>query len=623
MDEGPPPEPTVDVDADANAEVSARPPSPNPNSMPLSLPPSPPQTAMPGPEPLSASVDSVSVAEKPKTRVDHTSLPPELWLEIFRYATHVPRARSISPGDPFVPERPVDYVWGMNSPIASMRTKCTLVRVCKAWRMIATELLYEHVVLSSPRRLDIFYRTLVESRKELRGTESGEAEIAIGQGFGQRVRHLEVQRWIRAGHAQSFWQAVVRVVSFCSRLRVFSGLWQEPLPDGFVPVLAQYLPRTLKEIYWQQDGVLIVTKELPLLTTSMLATFPAIRDLDLRKICVLDAERSLQHVTLGSITLPNVGYLALPTCPFLLRYASKQDLPALHHLVLDAGGAPRTVYAPLATKELMNFLEQHGGKLRTVELLPSNTQSLRPGPINISAFLAPNACPNLKTFVFDCREKVLSVTHDALMRHTPRDSARQRQRQQPQREQQDQQLGTLAPATPSAATDPAPAVVNLAYFHAGSPSLPLLDTPHPTLRRVGLCGVGISKLYPNRPAQAQAHLEALVAYRVLFPALEVVRTLGFLVGTSTDPFAPDVFIWWTEKFERVGVDLQDGEGVVWMLEDPVPEAQGGGAGNMKAGDGGSGTSGRREGREMKEAAAQTEDATTSFARVTMWGSPDD
>ncbi|KAM5533206.1 hypothetical protein V8D89_013162 [Ganoderma adspersum] len=587
LPEEPHPEPTAD--ADANAELSARPPSPTPNSIPLSPPPSPPQTEMPSPESPSesAAVDGAGVAGKP--RVDHTSLPPELWLEIFRYATHVPRARSISPGDPFVPERPVDYVWGMNSPIASMRTKCTLVRVCRAWRSIATELLFEHVVLSSPRRLDIFYRTLLESHKELKKTESGEHEVVIGQGYGQRVRHLEVQRWMRAGHAQSFWQAVVRIVSFCSRLRVLSGLWQEPLPEGFLPVLAQYLPPTLEEIYWQQDSVLIAVKELPLLTTSMLASFPAIRVLDLRKICVLDAERSLQHVTFGSLSLPNVRYLALPTCPFLFRYASKQDLPALHHLVLDAAGAPRTVYAPLATKELANFLERHGENLRTVELLPSNTQSLRPGPISVAAFLAPNACPNLETLVFDCREKVLSVTHDALMRHTPRDTSQQQQ-QQPQQPH--------APGQTASAADPAPAVVNLAYFHAGSPSLPLLDAPHTSLRRVGLRGVGISKLYPNRPAQAQAHLEALAAYRVLFPALEV--------------------------FERVGVDLQDGEGVAWMLEDPMPEApepQGQCAGKARDGESGAG-----EKREMKEAGVQTEAGTavsTSIARVTMWGSVDD
>ena len=51
------------------------------------------------------------------------------------------------------------------------------------------------------------------------------------------------------------------------------------------------------------------------------------------------------------------------------------------------------------------------------------------------------------------------------------------------------------------------------------------------------------------------------------PALETVRTAGFLVDTSTDGLARDIFIWWTERFEYMGVDLVDGEGVIWMYED--------------------------------------------------------
>ena len=56
------------------------------------------------------------------------------------------------------------------------------------------------------------------------------------------------------------------------------------------------------------------------------------------------------------------------------------------------------------------------------------------------------------------------------------------------------------------------------------------------------------------------------------PALETVRSAGFLVDTSTDNLARDIFIWWTEKFEEAGIDLQDGEGVVWMYTDPVDAA---------------------------------------------------
>ncbi|KAJ8486922.1 hypothetical protein ONZ51_g4520 [Trametes cubensis] len=475
--------------------------------------------------------------------IDHTSLPPELWLEIFRYATHVPRARTIAPPDPFVPERPANYAWGMNSPIQSMHTKCAVVRVCHAWRMLATELLYEHVVLGSVRRVYLFCRTLVESQaseqKVIAANGLGEAVPAMGH--GRWVRHLEVQRWAiqRSSQSTRYWECVVRCVYLCPNLRVFSGIWQTPLPDGLLSALEQYLPSTLQELYWQQDSVLIAAKELPILTTTFLSKFSTLRVLDLRKICVLEAERSLQHVQFPALTLPRVTYLALPTCPLLLRFASKQVLPELCHLILDAAGAPRTVWAHLVNRELTGFLEVHGHKLTTVELLPPVTQSFRPGPIGISAFLSPKTCPRLDTFVFDCREKAICPSSAALAQVSDRDGR-----------------------------ESAVRVVAAHSAHgAAGPAAPLLEEAHPRLRRVGIRGTSISRLYPNKPAQAQAHLNAFLGCRAFFPALEVVRTLGFLVDTSTDMFAPDVFIWWTERFERIGVDLQDGEGVVWMLEE--------------------------------------------------------
>ncbi|KAI0759848.1 hypothetical protein BD413DRAFT_595097 [Trametes elegans] len=339
-----------------------------------------------------------------------------------------------------------------------------------------------------------------------------------------------------------YWQNMVRCVILCPKLRVFSGLWQTPLPPGLLAALEQYLPSTLQELYWQQDSVLIAAKELPILTTSFLSKFSSLRVLDLRKICILDAERSLRDVNFVALTLPHVAYLALPTCPLLLRFASRQEMPALHYLILDAAGAPRTVWAPWVAKELSCFLERHGSKLTTVELLPAATLSFRPGPIGISAFLSPTACPNLDTLVFDCREKAICPSSVALAHVSDRDA--------------------LALAAGVAAQS---------ALNATGPAAPLLDGAHPRLRRVGLRGTAIGRLYPNKPTQAQAHLHALAGCRAFLPALELVRTLGFLVGTSTDAFAPDVFIWWTEKFERVGVDLQDGEGVAWMLEEEEEE----------------------------------------------------
>ncbi|CDO69160.1 hypothetical protein BN946_scf185042.g62 [Trametes cinnabarina] len=433
------------------------------------------RAASPGP---STSVPAVTTAAP----IDHTArLPPEIWLEIFRYATHVPRARTIVPADPFAPERPADYARGVNSPVQSMRTKCALVCVGRVWRGLATEILYEHVVLSSPRRVHLFCRTLEESRgaeqKRSPVEEEGDAYQETVKGHGRWVRHLEIRRWARSSQWAQYWHCIMRSVYLCPKLRTFSGLWQTPLPHGVLAALEQYLPSTLQELYWQQDSVLIAAKELPILTTSFISKFSTLRVLDLRRICVLDAERSLQDITFATLTLPRVAYLALPTCPLMLRFASKQDLPALHYLTLDAAGAPRSVWAHWVSKELTNFL--------------------------------------------DSVERVM-ITQGL--------------------------LGNGAAA-------------------------PLLEETHPRLRRVGIRGTGMSRLYPNKPTQAQAHLRAFVGCHAFFPALEVVRTLGFLVGTLTDPCAPDVFIWWTERFEKVGIDLQDGEGVVWMLEEEGKKAQ--------------------------------------------------
>ncbi|OSD07027.1 hypothetical protein PYCCODRAFT_1403917 [Trametes coccinea BRFM310] len=515
-------------------------------------------------------------------------LPPELWLEIFRYATHVPRARTIAPADPFAPERPANYAWGVNSPVQSVRTKCALVGVCRAWRALATELLYEHVVLSSARRVHLFCRTLYESRGEewkrvATGRAGHDAWVKAAMGHGRWVRHLEVQRWARSHQWTQYWQCLMRSLTFCPKLRVFSGLWQTPLPQGVLAALEQYLPSTLQELYWQQDSVLIAAKELPVLTTSFISKFSALRVLDLRKICVLDAERSLQDVTFATLTLPRVAYLALPTCPLMLRFASKQGLPALQYLILDAAGAPRTVWAHWVSKELTTFLDTHGHKLTTVELLPPITQSFRPGPVGISAFLSPKACPNLDTLVFDCREKAICPSPAALARLSDREAREGVER-----------------------------VMITQGLLGNGVAAPPLEEPHPRLRRVGIRGMGMSRLCPNKPTQAQAHLRAFAGCHAFFPALEVVRTLGFMVASLTDPCAPDVFIWWTERFEKVGVDLQDGEGVVWMLEEEEKKAQG----SEKVGQRSDGRPGEGEGEgntagEMVSASADAKDLSTS------------
>jgi hypothetical protein len=65
----------------------------------------------------------------------------------------------------------------------------------------------------------------------------------------------------------------------------------------------------------------------------------------------------------------------------------------------------------------------------------------------------------------------------------------------------------------------------------------------------------------------KAHLEGITPE--LYPRLQEVRTVGFLVDAETDRYIKDVFIWWVEKFEDYGIDFLDGEGVLWAYTDPV------------------------------------------------------
>ena len=132
----------------------------------------------------------------------------------------------------------------------------------------------------------MFCRTLRESRKEVGENEDGSNVVVEGLGHGRWVRHLEFHLWAFPKNSYSYWRTVIVAVSFCPRLRVFNGLWQNPAPDGFLPVLIQYLPPVLREFCWQQDSVCAVN-ELPILTTPALAKFPALRVLDLGKICVV------------------------------------------------------------------------------------------------------------------------------------------------------------------------------------------------------------------------------------------------------------------------------------------------------------------------------------------------
>ncbi|KZT10892.1 uncharacterized protein LAESUDRAFT_747489 [Laetiporus sulphureus 93-53] len=469
---------------------------------------------------------------KPAPRTNHTHLPPELWLEIFRYATYVPRIRGFSPGDPFEPERPSNFAWGVNTPVSSFATKRCLVLVCRAWRALATELLYEHVVVNSKRRATLLLRTLHESDLEAQRRGAQIVGCERPKGHAQFIRHVEIRDCARTSRTEAFWMAVAAILSMLPDLRVLSGIWERPLSQNLVEIFSRYLGSTIHRLYWEEAPV----GGASVLTESLLRKFHSLRVLDIRRLKLKTPQEFLEKAA-AHISLPFVIDLLLPTCPTLLEFAAKLELPRLHRLVIDTtnvGDHPSSV----VLSALNGMLAVHGNKITILELLPITSASYKPCLINFTTFLQPDVCPILDTLVFDCREEVLCAAAPHSACSWPK--------------------STSSPARPSLPASPTP-----------SSGTPMLSHPHPTLRRIGIREMVMRHLYPNRPNHAQQHLHAFLTHRALFPALETVRTLGFLVDASTDPFARDIFIWWTEKYEEQGIDFQDGEGVVWLYTDPV------------------------------------------------------
>jgi hypothetical protein len=111
---------------------------------------------------------------------------------------------------------------------------------------------------------------------------------------------------------------------------------------------------------------------------------------------------------------------------------------------------------------------------------------------------------------------------------------------------------------------------NLEAFTFPTTSPSLAPHTHPNLRRIGLRGANSESLYPDKPSSVKGLLMAIDIQK--YPNLELIQTVGFLPEAHGDSVIKDVFIWWAERFETMGVTFVDGEGVLWAYyADPVLE----------------------------------------------------
>lgn len=559
---------------------------------------------------MEKNVSSAEVAAK-SPKISYQSLPSELLLEIFRYATYVPRSRKLTPVDPFIPSH--HSAGNLNTLALSTRTKFHLVLVCKEWRELANELLYEYVVISSLRRARLISRTLAESAQNVLSEEGARKGLAnhTNNGQGQWVRHLEVHSGIRTSEKRLFLSEIASILVKCNNLLSFSGFWTYDVPPTFVDGILQTTRNTLHGLSWTQplfrfdyNG----TVSEPIFTSKHLNLLRDLKILELLEMPkhslpnpeMLPEEhheliltQKTPHLLQSGITLPHVTTLRIASVPALLAFASTLSLPSLHTFIIDSSGTfsdfsdfrpPVTsnlASSPL-TYTLLRFLAAHGQSIRSLEILPPrNRQRIRgdtdnepldgrkagyipsPFPISPGLFLQPDVCPNLQSLVFDCRERcmVYPVSYELAVGLTRRQS---NGRESVSPAPSDALDGTLPSPPPTLVFD-----TSLALPISSRPTL--LTQSHTALCRVGIRGLDIARLYPSKACHSQGHLLSLLSLKEsgedLLPSLVRVQAIDFRVEESWDTNAKDIFIWWAERFDAGGTDLVDGECVLWLYED--------------------------------------------------------
>ncbi|KAI0081953.1 hypothetical protein K474DRAFT_1768178 [Panus rudis PR-1116 ss-1] len=528
-----------------------------------------------------------------RPRVTIQSLPLELLLEIFRYATFVPGSRDLTPLDPFAPAVPSSFALAVNSPVLAMRTKCTLVGVCKEWRQISLEVLFEHVLVTGPRKAG-----LVLSALELPCLEQGDQV-----GNGRWVRHIEVNASTRDACGVAFLSIIAKIISRCPNLRTLSGFWRDYPPKEFLDFIVQHRGISIEGLAWGQPFYTLKSQKTGLRSTVLNPGF-----LDrLGNLRVLDLgiyPRCYPHNEVGSASdavvdtqsspsmcLPSLSTLIITPHPTsLLTFMSTVELPALRKVIINSAYTdytqPRKDRNTLAlTRAVLRFLRVHGPSIIALELVPpaidystsfeslsqlhsSTLNPASPFPISPGLFLQPGLCPNLQDLVYSRRER--PMVYPVSLRMKRKNEYFVLKAPTPLADPRDPEDGVYINAPPASATTLPEGELPLRI----PPDPTMVTSPHPSLRRIAIRDVSVDRLYPSKPCRSQCHLLALLSLKSenpdLLPALTVVRTTGLVWESSLNGEAAHLFIFWTERFRDLGVSFTDGAGVLWLYEDEIP-----------------------------------------------------
>lgn len=273
------------------------------------------------------------------------SLPRELWIKIFRIANasrdiqQFDYAPFSDPGNSYIEDRRIL--------LATAEVRLTLVLVCKLWRSLANELIYEEI------------RSLVPGEALKEALEKRGKETDTDAGYGPLVRLVELPR---------HYDYTYEILRHLTRLETLLITFPTSTGSGMLPPRT-YAPRPLpdpkpyhemshlKRIDWRCDNLTGPPRVDYL--EDLLRRAP-----NLRYLSIIGEDHFNSQRMPFQITLPHLETLIisdLKTSYRLTAVISKWNLPSLSNIVVDR--------LPLqGQRGLSTIWDSFGETLRVVEL---------------------------------------------------------------------------------------------------------------------------------------------------------------------------------------------------------------------------------------------------------------
>ncbi|KAH7911909.1 hypothetical protein BJ138DRAFT_859315 [Hygrophoropsis aurantiaca] len=188
----------------------------------------------------------------PKCKAIHPNFPPEIWQQIFHFATHVP---DILTPEIYHHSAFIGYIFNRRHHPAirnSLVTKRHLVRVCKTWYILASPYLYKSVYLGRGRCLSSICSTVMTSAQ-------GKAIISGSNPLGWYTERLDVaMRDQDSAHGDAELEFLAEIIRCMPNLAIVSFAARYPqyghkeMPSSVMDALMSHA-LSLRVVDWSTD----------------------------------------------------------------------------------------------------------------------------------------------------------------------------------------------------------------------------------------------------------------------------------------------------------------------------------------------------------------------------------